>query len=203
MAETSDVVIVNTGDTLVPAATVTEAGTPTPGSLLDKVTTVSTGAIALMVTLFNVVEMLPVTDVGDKVTESTFNGLTVRVAVLVAPAKLAEIVAVVAVRTALVPMANVAPKFPAAIGTVAGTEAAALLLETLTVMPPAGALSLRPMYPVDAAPPITEIGDSAAVASRACGTSVLVSVEVPEIALIYNGESTNTSLVVIGNDAVV
>ena len=86
MAETSDVVIVNTGDTLVPAATVTEAGTPTPGSLLDRVTTVSTGATALMVTLFNVVEMPPVTDVGDKFTESTFNGLTVRVAVLGAPA---------------------------------------------------------------------------------------------------------------------
>ena len=86
MAETSDVVIVNTGDTLVPAATVTEAGTVTPGSLLDRFTTVSTGAKPLMVTLFAVVETPPVTDVGDKVTETTFSGLTVRVAVFFAPA---------------------------------------------------------------------------------------------------------------------
>jgi len=62
-----------------------------------------------MVTLFNVVETPPVTDVGDKFTESMFSGLTVRVAVLVAPAYLAEIVAVVAVSTALLLMANVVP----------------------------------------------------------------------------------------------
>ena len=86
MAETSEVVIVNTGDTLAPAGTVTEAGTVTPGSLLDRFTTVATGATALMVTLFTVVETLPVTDVGDKLTESTFNGLTVSVAVFFAPA---------------------------------------------------------------------------------------------------------------------
>ena len=86
VAETRDVVIVNTGDTLVPAATVTEAGTVTPGTLLDRVTTVSAGAGPLMVTLFAVVETLPITDVGDNATESTFRGLTVRGAVFFAPA---------------------------------------------------------------------------------------------------------------------
>jgi len=80
VADTIDVAIVNTGDTLVPAAMVTVAGTVTPGSLLDKLTTVFTGATPLMVTLFAVVETLPITDVGDKVTESTFKGETVRMA---------------------------------------------------------------------------------------------------------------------------
>ena len=44
--------------------------------------------------------------------------------------------AVVAVRTVLVPMANVALLVPSATRTVAGTVAAGLLLETLTVIHP-------------------------------------------------------------------
>ena len=86
MAETIDVVIVKRGDTLVPAATVTEGGRVTPGLPLDRVTTVSTRAGPLMVTLFAVVEALPITEVGDKVTETTLNGLTAKLAVLVMPA---------------------------------------------------------------------------------------------------------------------
>jgi hypothetical protein len=203
MADTSEVVIVNTGDTLVPAATVTEAGTVTLGSLLDSVTTASTGAMPLIVSLFAVVETLPVIDVGDKVTETKFSGVTVSVAVLVAPAYLAEIVAVVVVKTALVPMAKVAPKAPAAMGTVAGTDAAPVLLERATEIPPEGALSLRLTYPVVPAPPMTETGDIAKPASKACGTSVFLSVVPPEIAVIYNGESTSTRLVLIGNETVV
>ena len=85
-AETSDVVIVKTGDTLVPASTVTEGGTVTPGLLLDRFTTVSASAVPLTVTLFAVVEMLPITDVGDKVTERILNGLTAKLAVFVMPA---------------------------------------------------------------------------------------------------------------------
>ena len=83
MAETRDVVIVKTGDTLVPAATVTEGGTVTPGLPLDRFTTVSTRAGPLMFTLFAVVEALPITDVGDKVTETTLNGLIAKLAVFV------------------------------------------------------------------------------------------------------------------------
>ena len=75
VAETREVVTVKTGDTLVPAATVTEGGKITPGLLLERFTTVSTGAGPLMVTLFAVVEPLPITDVGDKVTKTTFSGL--------------------------------------------------------------------------------------------------------------------------------
>ncbi len=203
MAETADVVMVKTGDTLVPAATVTEAGTVALGSLLDKFTTVSTGAMPLMVTLFAVVERLPVTDVGDNVTESTFNGLTVSTAVLVAPEYLADIVAGVAAGTALVATAKVVPSDPSAMDTVAGTDAALVLLERLIVTPPVGALSLRLTYPVAPLPPITEVGEVATPASNACGTSVLVSVEVPKVAVIYKGESASTGFVVIGNETVV
>ncbi|PYT27763.1 MAG: hypothetical protein DMG58_19615, partial [Acidobacteria bacterium] len=39
VAETDDVVIVKTGDDVAPVATITEAGTPTPRSLVDKLTT--------------------------------------------------------------------------------------------------------------------------------------------------------------------
>jgi hypothetical protein len=203
MAETRDVAIVNAGDTLVPAATVTEAGMVTPGSLLERVTTVSTGAMPLIVTLFAVVETLPVTEVGDKVTETKLRGVTVSVAVFFAPALVAEIVAVVVVNTALVPMVKVAPKAPSAMETVAGTDAAPVLLERPTEIPPEGALSLRLTYPVVPAPPMTETGDIAKPASKACGTSVFLSVVPPEIAVMYNGESTITRLVLIGNETVV
>ena len=74
---------------------------------------------------------------------------------------MAEIVAVVAIETVLVPMANVALLVPSATRTVAGTVAAGLLLEMLTVIPPEGALSLRLMNPVAPAPPITETGEIA------------------------------------------
>src|SRR5207245_10942675 len=56
VAETDDVVIVKTGDAVAPAATVTEAGTPTPRSLVDKLTTMPpAGAGAVRFTLFDVV----------------------------------------------------------------------------------------------------------------------------------------------------
>ena len=69
--------------------------------------------------------------------------------------------AVAAIKTVLVPMANVALLVPSATRTVAGTVAAGLLLETLTVIPPEGALSLRLMNPVAPAPPMTETGETA------------------------------------------
>ena len=56
-----------TGDDVAPAATVTEAGTPTPGSLLDKCHDhPPAGAATLRVTLLTVVETPPTTDVGDR-----------------------------------------------------------------------------------------------------------------------------------------
>ena len=84
-AATAVVVIVNTGEAVTPAATVTEAGTVALGSLLDSVTTAPpAGAGLFSVTLFNAVETPPTTDVGDKTGVAT-NGFTVRFAVFVTP----------------------------------------------------------------------------------------------------------------------
>ena len=85
-AVTGDVVMVKYGEAVAPAATVTVAGTPTPGSLLDKFTTApEAGAAAFSVTLFNVAETPPTTEVGDNVTEAGTTGFTVKLAVFVTP----------------------------------------------------------------------------------------------------------------------
>jgi hypothetical protein len=83
-AATNDVVAVKYGETVAPAATVTEAGTLTPGSLLDRVTTTPpAGAGPFRLILFNVVEVPPATVVGDSVKESRATGFTVRFALFV------------------------------------------------------------------------------------------------------------------------
>ena len=93
VAETDEVVIVNTGDAVAPAATVTDAGATTPGSLLVKVTLIPpAGAGPVRFTLFNVADTPPTTDAGESATESNATGLTVRIAVLVTPLYVAEIV---------------------------------------------------------------------------------------------------------------
>ena len=85
-ATTDDVVMVNTGETLVPAATVTEAGTVTLGSLLDRFTTVPpAGAGPFSVTLLAVAATPPAREVGDRVSDSSATGFTVKRAVLVTP----------------------------------------------------------------------------------------------------------------------
>ena len=86
VAATADVVMVKFGDEVAPAATVTVAGTPTPGSLLVKFTTTPEGGAApLNVTLFSVAETPPTTEVGDSATESSTTGFTVKLAVFVTP----------------------------------------------------------------------------------------------------------------------
>ena len=83
-AATDVVVIVNTGEAVAPAATVTEAGTVALGSLLERATLIPpAGAGPFSVTLFAVVEAPPTTDVGDSVTESRATGFTVKFAVFV------------------------------------------------------------------------------------------------------------------------
>lgn len=77
------------------------------------------------------------------------------------------IVAAVADVTALVATENVTLEFPAAILTLAGTVADALLLVSATKRPPAGAGAVKVTVPVEEAPPVTlagfsDIEDSAA-----------------------------------------
>jgi len=112
-------------------------------------------------------------------------------------------VAVVVIDTALVLMANIAPVLPPATGTVLGTEAALLLLDRATTIPPAGAEPFRITHPDAEEPPTREVGVSNTLARSGCGTSVFVSVEVPNVAEMYNGESWTTTFVLMGNEVVV
>ncbi len=66
----------------------------------------------------------------------------------------AEVVAL----TAVVVTVNVAVVAPAATVTVAGTVADPLLLDRLTTAPPDGAVLLRFTVPVEAIPPVTDVG---------------------------------------------
>ena len=72
--------------------------------------------------------------------------------------RLAEIVEAVTAETGVVFTAKVAELFPAGTVTVARTEAAELLLDSFTVIPPVGAAPLRMTVPLEAVPPVTELG---------------------------------------------
>jgi hypothetical protein len=93
-------------------------------------------------------------------------------------------VAVVAAVTAPVVIVNVAPIAPSGTFTLAGTEAAALSLDSVTFAPPAGAWPLRVTVPVEDAPPVTLGGFIETVATPAGFTvsdPVAVPLSVPEI----------------------
>ena len=165
MAGTDTVVMVNTGDTVWPPATVTEPGTVTEGSLLERFTIApAAGAGPFRVTLFDVVETPPTTDAGESVTESGARGLIVRVAVLVMLPYMAEIVTGVATPTGEVFMVNNGETIcPAATVTEPGTVAAGSLLERLTVVSEgAGPLSVT-LFAVVEIPPTTDVGERVGV----------------------------------------
>jgi hypothetical protein len=104
-------------------------------------------------------------------------GLIVRGVVFVTAEAVPVIVAVIAVPTAFVVIANVAVVVPAGTVTFAGTVAAALSDDRLTGKPPDGAGAVRVTVPVDGTPPVSEAGFSAREA-RARGTGLMVSVAV-------------------------
>ena len=76
-------------------------------------------------------------------------------------------VADVEFNTVLVVTVNVAAVAPAVTVTLAGTCAAALLLESATAAPPAGAFPLSVTVPVDETPPCTLVGFSVTEANVA------------------------------------
>ena len=106
-------------------------------------------------------------------------GFSVSAAVRVTPAKAAVIVAVVAAVTAVVGAVNEALVAPAATVTVAGTLAAAALLDSDITSPPVGAALVSVTVPVEAVPPVKLVGLSVKVFRLAGGgTGVTVSVAV-------------------------
>ena len=104
-------------------------------------------------------------------------------AVRVTPPALAVIVTEVDVVTEVVAIAKVAPVAPCVTDTLAGTVAAALLLDRETAKPPAGAGDVSVTVPCDEAPPVTLAGLTATVESDTAADGVTVSWAVREMPL--------------------
>lgn len=143
---------------VAPAGIVMLAGTVARvGTELVRVTTAPpAGAGAYRVTV-PVTDMPPTTLAGDSVTAET-RVVTVRVAVLLTALYVAVRMTVAFVVTVVVVTANVAVVAPWATVTLAGTEAAALLLESVTTAPPVGAAASRVTVAVEPVPPTTLAG---------------------------------------------
>jgi|SRR6266446_1331841 len=124
-------------------------------------------AVAGLVRVMTPVALLPFTIVdGETANELNSEGPTSSAAVCVVPCNEAVIVAVVLLAPAGVVMENVADELPAAIVTVAGTLAAALLEESDTVRF-AAAAPVKATLPV-AVPPLGTV-DGETVSEASCG----------------------------------
>jgi hypothetical protein len=159
LAPTTEVVTVNVPVDW-PAPMLIDAGTDAEAPLEPKVTVrelpVATGPFKVTVP---VEETPPFTVVGLRLKPKTTGAVTVKIAVSGVPSCVAVIVALALAATAKVATGKVAVVLPEVTFTELGTDAAALLLELRrTVMPAAGAGSLRVTVPVGLVPPITDVG---------------------------------------------
>jgi len=135
-------------------------------------------------------------------------GVTVNAAVRVTPAAVAVMVATVDAVTDVVPMVRVALVAPAATVTLAGTVAAALLLESVTPNPPAGAADVNVTVPCANVPPATLAGLTETAVSEAGGgggitVSVPAFVAPPYAPVIVTDVDAPTAAVVTLNVALV
>lgn len=201
--ETAVVPIENVADDL-PEAIVTETGTVADGLLLNNETTMPEGPAGPVRVTVPMEGLPPTTAAGFNERAESVATVTVRFAVCVTVPALAEMVTDVDVETAAVEMVNVAERAPAAIVTVAGTVAAALLLESETDVPPLPAGPFSVTVPFDALPPVTDAGFKAKDARVAAFTvRDAVSDEDPSFAVIVTAVWAETAPVVTVNVAVV
>jgi len=157
-ASTYGVVMVN--DVFVaPAGTVTVPGTPTAVRLELSVNVDPPAGATVGNVIVPVLLVPPTTSVGFTDRANAPGALIVRVAVAVLAPSVAAILAVVVEVTADVVIGKLTELAPAGTSTEPTTDAAALFDESVTVVPPVGAMPVRVTVPVDPLPPKTEVGD--------------------------------------------
>lgn len=148
---------------LWPAGTVTLAGTvATLVLLLESVTPAPPEGAAPESVIVPVDLLPPLTLVGLSVSEERVTappGVTVNVVCLELLLRVAVIATLVVVVTDCVPTVKVALVLPAATVTLEGTAATEVFeLDSVTTVPPEGALALRVTAPVELLPPLTLVG---------------------------------------------
>jgi len=156
---------------VLPAATVTEAGTVAAAVLEDVRVTISPPVPAALARVTVPVEgVTPATVEGLRLTDSTVAAVTVRVFVTDVVPVVAVTTTGVVVATELVVAVNVAVEAPAGTVTDPGTVTAALPDERPTARPPEPAVPARVRVPVEDVPPVTEDGEKVIVLITAGST---------------------------------
>jgi len=175
VVEATAVVVIVKVAVVAPAATVTEAGTVAEPELLVRATVRPPVGAALVMVTVPVEEFPPTTEVGLTLSADEVGAVMVRLAVGEAPLKVAVIVAVVFVATAVVVTVKVAVVAPEATVTDAGVVAELELLLRETTKPEAGAADPMVTVPVDELPPTTVVGETE-TAVKTGGLTVRVAV---------------------------
>ena len=183
-----------------PTGTVTVCGTTAEGSLLDKATvTPPSGANPFRVTLPATV--LPVTTRLGLSEREAGTKPTTKFPVTVVLLRVAVIVTVVLVATALVVIGKVVLWEPAGTVTVVGTVTEGSLLERLIIAPFVGAGPYRVTLPVTLLPPDTGFGLNVTKSSNGSTRRLVVTEVLLRVAVIVTIVPAVTALVAIGKVA--
>jgi len=145
---------------VLPAGTVTEAGTETPLVLEAKLTTAPPEGAATSIVTVPVAVAPPITDEGEKDRDTGTGGVSAKVAAAELSGVEAVIVTLTPDDTDDVAILNVAELAPCGTVTDAGVEADGLLDLRATTKPPFPACPLRVTVPTEPKPPTTVDGAS-------------------------------------------